>query len=111
MNLFDDSEIFTNVMSMPQAEFIAFQNARKGSISAPLIQSLKFSCTEHVLLYPSCRMYISFPGYSMDESEHKASRIDERMEYAELVSITTSLMANVLFKQKDDMALENGKQL
>ena len=23
-------------------------------------------------------MYISFPGYSMDESEHKASRIDER---------------------------------
>ena len=40
MNLLDDPEMLTDVMAMEEAEFIAYQNGRKGSISAPLIQSL-----------------------------------------------------------------------
>ena len=40
MNLLDDPEMLTDVMAMEEAEFIAYQNGSKGSISAPLIQSL-----------------------------------------------------------------------
>ena len=54
MNLLDDPEMLTDMMSMEEAEFIAYQNGRKGSISAPLIQSLAVQSMYYYIHHVGC---------------------------------------------------------